>query len=127
MKKFQKLWAIVPLLFCFVMISAYFNEQSMREENKEAEYAFVIKGLHQNAAKRLYIHNGEEEILFMRPFFLSERDSLKLGDSIYKGKGADYLFIYRKNSNGDYQLYHRTKSELKPYNPKEINPYFNIK
>lgn len=127
MKKILVIAGMMPVLFCITMILAYFTENSMLDENEKTEYAFTIKGLHATPTKRLYINTGKEDLLFYRPFFLSERDSLRVGDSIYKGKGAEYLFIFRKNSEGDYKLYHRTKSELKPYDPDEVNPYFDIK
>lgn len=80
--------------------------KSYKEYNNT--HTFIVTKVKTFESGTIGLYNGSERINTTN-YKLSGYDTIKVGDSIYKGKHEKYLFIYRKGNDGKYLLLSKEK------------------
>ncbi len=88
----------VMSLMVFGVVNGWF--QAGREH--KSSYHFVITDISVTPTKSLVFYDGDDRVQLWN-FTVSERQNVKVGDSLSKPACSDTLFIYRKDVNGVYQ------------------------
>jgi hypothetical protein len=86
---------IVFVIFTF--INTYFKSKAVHF----GKYDFVITKITTTPTKTAIPYQGNVE-KYMWQYTFYPKDIIKIGDSIHKGSEEKYLFIFRKDSTGNY-------------------------
>lgn len=105
------------MIIVFISIGFYILINTFLKSRKEyrTTYNFVITKIEVTPTYSLEFFDKSEKIVIWN-YIISGNQGVEIGDSIYKKKCSKYLYIYKKNNNGKYEIYLKVSpSGLFPY------------
>ncbi|OUL60733.1 hypothetical protein [Flavobacterium sp. AJR] len=84
----------------FIFLNTFFKS---REEYRNS-YNFVITKIEISPTKTLIFYNNKEEITLWN-YIITDYEKVEIGDLLCKKECSKYLYIYRKNNRGVYNLH----------------------
>ena len=99
MKLLKKYWLLIIVLLVGISIYAHSVYQGIRENRKV--YNFRITALDTTPTRDLVFYNGKEKIELWN-YVVPYNYGIKLGDFVVKEKCGKFLYIKRKNENGQF-------------------------
>lgn len=95
---------IIVLFITGAVLFIFLNTFIRSRNEYQKSYNFVITKIDITPTNSLEFFNKKEKIALWN-YIISEDEGVEVGDLLCKKKCSKYLYIYKKNSNGNYIEY----------------------
>lgn len=99
---------IMIYIFLGVALFVFINTFIQTRNECKSDYNFTITKLEITPTKRLIFYDNEKEVSLWN-YIVSANTGVDVGDKLIKGKCSKYLYIYKKNDQGEYFLHLKVK------------------
>jgi len=108
----KKYFVIILILICIPNTIFWLAKNDPDKKNEfNSVYSFKIAKIRVTPTKKLIFYDKDNNEIYTYNHYISDTYGVSVGDSIYKGAKSKFLNIYKKSSEGTYELYYASPAQ----------------